>query len=228
MTSPAYQISIPHPCTQSWEQMTPSGNGRHCMACDKVVTDFTGMSDRQVQDFFLEHQGKAVCGRFRKVQLDQIRIQVPSYILSKPIPLWKKFLVVLLICFGSSLFPFNVTFGNSFNTSIPAVHSLSPQDDTIVKPREKKRKKKRKIRYAGLEKLSRSIDVTLDIVLGGLGIDPVPEYIPPMTGAIVKSASSAALMVPPMPPKKKTPIKENPFSKAEFLVPAGWRKRKKR
>lgn len=171
MTSPAYQISIPHPCTQSWEQMTPSGNGRHCMACDKVVTDFTGMSDRQVQDFFLEHQGEAVCGRFRKVQLDRIRIQVPSYILSKPIPLWKKFLVVLLICFGSSVFAIDVAVGNHFQ---PPSAMVSGKEKTQKKGPGKAKKKKRLLKKDLISLENVPTGITYGLVMTGK--ESQPDY----------------------------------------------------
>jgi hypothetical protein len=224
MTSPAYQISIPHPCTQSWEQMTPSGNGRHCMACDKVVTDFTGMSDTQVQEFFLQHHGKALCGRFRNMQLDQIRIQVPSYILSKPIPLWKKFLVVLLICFGSSMFSVDVAVAGNFH--LPGVMELNKERTWKNGPGKVRKKKRRK---KNLWDVPRMMEV--GTTLGYTTLEPTNEN---------KVLSSYPLPIPKVLPiahlaltekdrgNKEKPVRKNPFSKMEFLVPAGWRKRKRK
>lgn len=45
-------------------------NRRHCQSCEKVVTDFTNMSDVQIGSHLRAHGGK-VCGRFRKSQLDR-------------------------------------------------------------------------------------------------------------------------------------------------------------
>jgi hypothetical protein len=60
-------ISIPTPCHQSWQQMTPEGDGRHCQSCSKIVTDFTKMTNSQV----ISHLSTAnnVCGRFTQPQL---------------------------------------------------------------------------------------------------------------------------------------------------------------
>ena len=53
-------ISIPQPCSQSWQQMTPVEQGRHCESCCKTVVDFTPMSNDEIKDFwhgFCKRQG---------------------------------------------------------------------------------------------------------------------------------------------------------------------------
>jgi len=63
-------ISIPRPCEQSWQEMTPSGNGRHCAMCDKVVVDFSLLSDRQILNI-AQSEDRELCGRFYTDQLDR-------------------------------------------------------------------------------------------------------------------------------------------------------------
>ncbi len=65
------QITIPHPCHQSWDEMTPQGQGRYCAHCQKTVTDFSGWSDTALYDFFAKNKGREVCGRFRAEQLNR-------------------------------------------------------------------------------------------------------------------------------------------------------------
>ena len=36
-------LHIPTPCHESWDRMTPTGNGRHCATCDHVVIDVASM-----------------------------------------------------------------------------------------------------------------------------------------------------------------------------------------
>lgn len=40
------KISIPEPCHEDWNLMTPVDfNRRHCAACDRTLTDFSSMTD---------------------------------------------------------------------------------------------------------------------------------------------------------------------------------------
>ncbi|MDZ4795347.1 MAG: T9SS type A sorting domain-containing protein [Bacteroidota bacterium] len=70
------QLTIPTPCHENWEAMTPVEKGRYCGACQKQVVDFSEMSDRQVAEFFKKpnlnlSKGGSVCGRFMQDQLDR-------------------------------------------------------------------------------------------------------------------------------------------------------------
>jgi len=65
------QISIPNPCHQSWDEMTPQGQGRHCAHCQKVVTDFTGWSDTALYEFLIKNKDVKICGRFRAEQVNR-------------------------------------------------------------------------------------------------------------------------------------------------------------
>lgn len=56
-----------------WDKMTGVEGGRYCQACDKVVVDFTHMSDEQLIDFFTKKAaGAHPCGHFRTDQLDRV------------------------------------------------------------------------------------------------------------------------------------------------------------
>lgn len=63
-------LHIPSPCPESWDNMLPDQKGKHCLACDKVVVDFTRMDERQIKDFFQIPREKKVCGRFLSSQLE--------------------------------------------------------------------------------------------------------------------------------------------------------------
>ncbi|MCX6209777.1 MAG: carboxypeptidase-like regulatory domain-containing protein, partial [Bacteroidetes bacterium] len=67
-------LHIPEPCNENWDAMTPQDKGRHCQSCNKVVVDFSVMSDRQVLDYFKNAQGNT-CGRFHNDQLQRPLIE---------------------------------------------------------------------------------------------------------------------------------------------------------
>ncbi|WP_412561122.1 carboxypeptidase-like regulatory domain-containing protein [Winogradskyella sp. MIT101101] len=62
-------ISIPEPCHEDWNKMTPKEKGRHCAACNKTVIDFTSKTDEQVIKTF-ENENN-LCGRFKTQQLNR-------------------------------------------------------------------------------------------------------------------------------------------------------------
>jgi hypothetical protein len=62
-------ITIPTPCHEDWNAMTPKDKGRHCGSCAKTVVDFTTW---QPQDILLHFKSnKNVCGRFTENQLNE-------------------------------------------------------------------------------------------------------------------------------------------------------------
>jgi hypothetical protein len=119
------KISIPEPCHEDWNKMTPDETGRHCSSCAKSVVDFTGMSDHEVKHFFLNKKEEKVCGRFRQTQLQQIVIELPQNIFSMEMPLWKKFLAACLIVFSTTLF--------SCDTKISDQAAIQKQNE-VAKP----------------------------------------------------------------------------------------------
>ena len=64
----AIAITIPEPCHEDWQKMTPAKQGKHCSVCDKVVVDFTAFTKKALYNHI--SKGDALCGRFRKDQLD--------------------------------------------------------------------------------------------------------------------------------------------------------------
>lgn len=64
------QLSIPTPCHENWDAMTPEKQGRFCSSCSKTVLDFTLMTDSQIVDA-IKKAGENACGRFTNDQLER-------------------------------------------------------------------------------------------------------------------------------------------------------------
>ncbi|MEO6669174.1 MAG: carboxypeptidase-like regulatory domain-containing protein [Ferruginibacter sp.] len=71
-----FQIKVPAPCEQQWEQMQPTASGNFCGTCKKTVIDFTGFTDNQLMEYFKNH-ASGVCGRFYTDQLEQ-SLRIPA------------------------------------------------------------------------------------------------------------------------------------------------------
>lgn len=65
----AITITIPEPCHENWNNMSPNEKGRFCKACDKTVHDFTKKTDEQIVKNFLDNE--KLCGRFKTNQLNK-------------------------------------------------------------------------------------------------------------------------------------------------------------
>lgn len=70
MKKSAFKITIPEPCHENWQAMTPEAKGRFCQKCAKTVHDFSNKTDRQIAKVYQDNEGK-VCGRFHKNQLNR-------------------------------------------------------------------------------------------------------------------------------------------------------------
>ncbi len=98
---------IPQPCHESWDQMTPGEQGRHCAACNKMVMDFTDWSTDEIAAYLYARSQHEVCGRFRQdqVQQDAPVIQPQEYIyqLSRSgLSLLRRIAALILLVFCTS------------------------------------------------------------------------------------------------------------------------------
>jgi hypothetical protein len=97
-----HKITIPEPCHEDWNKMTPNDDGRFCGSCSKNVVDFTNMLPDEIQMYFQQHSN--VCGRFKNSQLDSLTIQIPNRVLYSQTQYHKMFLLALFIAMGTTLF----------------------------------------------------------------------------------------------------------------------------
>ena len=63
------QLTIPEPCHEDWNKMTPVQKGRFCSSCEKNVFDFTRSTDLQIIETY--NKNNSICGRFLPSQLDR-------------------------------------------------------------------------------------------------------------------------------------------------------------
>lgn len=71
------QLSLPQPCGEDWDAMTPDEQGRFCSACQRCVVDFTGWTDAALARFVASNK-TPVCGRFTDSQLDRPLMVPPT------------------------------------------------------------------------------------------------------------------------------------------------------
>ncbi|HUM52200.1 MAG TPA: carboxypeptidase-like regulatory domain-containing protein [Chitinophagales bacterium] len=70
MKTKKFTITIPEPCTENWNEMTPTARGKFCAHCQKDVIDFSDKTDSEIANFVKNNKGN-FCGRFVETQLDK-------------------------------------------------------------------------------------------------------------------------------------------------------------
>jgi CarboxypepD_reg-like domain/Secretion system C-terminal sorting domain len=95
------KLTIPEPCHENWQAMTPTQQGRYCNACAKQVIDFSVMSDAEVLHYFSHIQSEKVCGRAYPDQLERT-IAMPSFPKKKLFWHWNYITVFFLFFFKSN------------------------------------------------------------------------------------------------------------------------------
>lgn len=125
-----YSISIPKPCHENWDTMTPKEKGRFCDSCAKTVIDFTKMNTLEIQSFIHKNKQNRICGHFKQTQLDSINLNIPSHVLIQQHSFNKLFLLVLLITMGLSLF--SCTNKNGNKQKIDSIEIIDSIDNKTI------------------------------------------------------------------------------------------------
>lgn len=174
-----FRISIARPCPASWKEMDPVQGGAYCSHCASTVIDFSGMSDRQLADYFSNAGALPVCGRFLPGQLNRPVEIVSPDVLLMDIPAWKKYLAILLICFSGILTGCAGEQEDDFCFPIPETQQAksSPKDSPAVPGQDK-----------GLtgEKSDCRVPVYDEeqyIIMGNISIEPY-RVVPPVLNGI--------------------------------------------
>lgn len=94
-------------CPENWEKMTPVTGGRFCGSCEKVVIDFSGMSDAEILAM-LRNNTTQLCGRFRNEQLENPFGDYRDHVLrlyrrANEIPEKRYFVKTMMLCLAVSL-----------------------------------------------------------------------------------------------------------------------------
>jgi hypothetical protein len=223
-----HKIIVTKPCQEAWSSMTKTDNGRHCKSCDKLVIDFSILSDDEIRDFFFKNSNNPVCGRFHKNQIDRITIYIQSYVLKKPIPQWKKFLIIFLVCFGSNLYP--------FDTIVESKSGLYAQSSSNKQVRGKINHKHNRKKIKRVKETEIIFDPQSEILMGFTQAIPLPAAIPILNipNTKIDSAINSDTLLSELAVekensrKKKSPIKPNSENNNEYILPTRLKYRRRK
>jgi len=97
-------LQVKESCKADWGKMTPQEQGRFCGKCEKVVVDFSEMSDQEIVDQ-IKKSSKGLCGRFYE---DQLLRELDASVSFAKNPIWRNRwsgIAAGLMLIGSLSFP---------------------------------------------------------------------------------------------------------------------------
>jgi len=97
-------FSIPQPCSEDFNLMTPTERGAFCNKCATDTFDFRGKSATQIKHIFKENLGGRVCGRITSAQLEELNLEFEQWSFQSVKSFQSMFLYCLIAVFGLSLF----------------------------------------------------------------------------------------------------------------------------
>lgn len=98
------KFNIPSPCSEDWNEMTPTDKGAFCDKCAFEVIDFTSMNAIEVRDTLQARAGSKTCAHISKNQLEVVNSDYHLWINQTPSIFRSKFLYACMLTFGMGLF----------------------------------------------------------------------------------------------------------------------------
>lgn len=130
------KITIPKPCHENWNEMTPREKGRFCSSCAKTVIDFTKKSTKEIKNYLIDQKTQRVCGHFYRKQLDSITIEIPQTTFDQQLSFQKIFVLALFFVMGTTLFSCNYSDGKKQKIHdviiVDTIKKVEEQIDSII------------------------------------------------------------------------------------------------
>lgn len=98
------KITIPSPCHEDWQKMTPTQKGAFCGVCQRDVIDFTKKTNAEIRSILISNSGEKLCGNFLKVQLEDGYDSYTEWENQSVTTFRTKFLWACVFVFGMTLF----------------------------------------------------------------------------------------------------------------------------
>ncbi|WP_158596997.1 hypothetical protein [Aquimarina sp. BL5] len=189
--STSFKISIPKPCRENWDTMTPNEQGRFCTSCSKTVIDFTEKSIPVIKDFLIQNHEKQVCGRFTNASIDNLIVSIPEEVIQRDYSFRQLFLLVLLITMGTTLFSCSDSNGTSKKISAveiiatDTIQQKAIKADSTIKVCEGKKQVEQDVSIVsktGKDSLRQKVPIPTrrimgepEVIMGGMSIDHIDD-----------------------------------------------------
>jgi len=131
-------IGIHEPCSENWNEMTPTEQGAFCQKCATQVYDFTTKSNDEIKQTLRSLIGQPVCGSFKPGQEAALNAEFERWMFRSERSFQSAFLLSLLVVFGLTLFSCSTKQDEEQISRIrnSAIHAIKQQPEETVKQAE--------------------------------------------------------------------------------------------
>jgi hypothetical protein len=121
------RISIPKPCHEDWNKMTPDEQGAFCSVCNKSVHDFSSKTEAEVEHILMHAEEGKICGRFSTRQIQPVQdLEIPFHLIPQNISPFRAFALAVFLVFGTALFGITDAFGQGMKGKVCIRKEITP------------------------------------------------------------------------------------------------------
>lgn len=97
-------ITIPEPCSENWNEMTPNEKGAFCQKCALDVYDFTNKTADEIREVLTLNIAAPVCMRIEPKQLDELNADFSAWKINNKQSYHRAWVFTFFVVFGLTLF----------------------------------------------------------------------------------------------------------------------------
>ena len=117
-------LKINEPCSENFNQFTPTLDGGFCGSCQKEVIDFSKKNSEEIMSYFKDNSNQDTCGKFNPSQLKTYSENSSQ---RKKFNFWSGLGLACL-----SLFTFNTTQAQTKTVKQEAIKSIAKQQEATI------------------------------------------------------------------------------------------------
>lgn len=98
------KFSIPEPCSEIWNEMSPTAKGAFCQKCSHEVNDVSKFSNKEIRDLLRDNQGQRICVRMTTSQVSSLNNDYQIWRTAQTKNMQRAMIFSLVVGFGLTLF----------------------------------------------------------------------------------------------------------------------------
>jgi len=171
-------VGIQQPCSEDWNEMTPTDRGAFCQKCAVDVFDFTNKTSSEIKSILRENLGGKICSHIYPVQERILNQEFEQWQFDSKRSIQRAMAFSLIIVFGLSLFSCSSPESEEMIRNMQEIVNVDDKEELIVAKPDSEAVENRLVTQPAIIEVPCTPDVELPAYDGGIGISPdYEEYL---------------------------------------------------